>query len=342
MSSIWQYDGTAWMRLSPQGFPNETTLHNLIENGPHMLPLSGDPRVVIVGREVSLSGNYADLLGIEPNGRLVLIEIKLRRNAEARRSVIAQVLTYAASLAQLDREYLEQTLLANYLASKSVTSLAEAMSSEDQSGEFRADQFNEAVDQGLREGAFRLVLVLDEAPPELVRLVGYLESVANRLTIDLITVSSFDVNGSQIVVPRRVDPGDDQHVHESSPTSGSKHALHTPVATDGTSDFVKSIETAPSEKQAELRRVAVWANSLIEQGLTKASTTIGKNRWVLNLRLPDEAVGLISIYNERGAYICFYRAAFERRAPNSIVRIEDVIKPVVIERLAGSLTVWHH
>ena len=132
------------------------------------------------------------------------------------------------------------------------------------------------------------------------------------------------------MVPRRVDPGDDQHVQESIPTSGQRKASPTPVATDGTNDFVKSIDTAPAEKQAELRRVAAWANSLIEEGMAKASTTTGKGRWVLNMRLPDEAVGLISIYNEKGGYICFYRAAFERRAPNSIVRIEDVIKPVVI------------
>ncbi len=330
MSSIWQNDGTTWARLSPTGFPDEQTLHNLIENGPHMLPLSGDPRVVIVGREVALSCNYADLLGIEPNGRFVLIEIKLKKNAEARRAVIAQVLTYAASLAELNREYLEQTLLQGYLAERGLTTLAEAMSSEDQSGEFRVDQFNDTVDQGLREGAFRLVLVLDEVPPELVRLVGYLESVTDKLTIDLMTVSSFDINGSQIVVPRRIDPGHDKHVAETPKATGAKPPTSTPVAIDGTGEFVTSIDHAPGEKQAELRHVATWVDTLINEGIAKGSTTIGKGRWILNVRLPDESVGLVSIYNEKGGYICFYRAAFERRAPNSISRIEGVIEPVKI------------
>jgi len=36
----------------------------------------------------------------------------------------------------------------------------------------------------------------------------------------------------------------------------------------------------------------------------------------------DEPVGLISIYNENGAYLCFYRSVFEKRAPNSILRVE--------------------
>jgi len=327
MSSIWQNDGTSWARLSPQGFPDEQTLHNLIENGPHMLPLSGDPRVVIVGREVALSGNYADLLGIEPNGRFVLIEIKLKKNAEARRAVIAQVLTYAASLAELNREYLEQTLLSSYLAKNEWTTLADAMSNEDQTGEFLAVEFNNSIDHGLSEGAFRLVLVLDDAPPELVRLVGYLESVTDKLTIDLIAVSSFDVNGRQLVVPRRIDPEHDRRRLESISTIAVTRPSSSAVASEGTKVFSESIDETATAHQPELRRAVEWARSLVESGLAKCSTTIGKSRWILNVRLLDEPVGLISIYNENGAYLCFYRSVFEKRAPNSILRVEAEIAP---------------
>lgn len=292
-----------------------------------MLPLSGEPRVVIVGKEVALSCNYADLLGIEPNGRLVLVEVKLRKNAEARRAVVAQVLTYAASLAELDREYLEQTLVQGYLAGRGLTTLAEAMSSEDQSGEFRVDQFNDAVDQGLEGGAFRLVLVLDEAPTELVRLVGYLESVTDKLTIDLITVSSFDVNGSRIVVPRRIDPEHDRRRLESISTIAVTRPSSSAVASEGTKVFSESIDETVTAHQPELRRAVEWARSLVESGLAKCSTTIGKSRWILNVRLLDEPVGLISIYNENGAYLCFYRSVVEKRAPNSILRVEAEIAP---------------
>jgi hypothetical protein len=47
---------------------------------------------------VQLASGSADLLAVEPNGRLVVIEVKLANNAEARRAVVAQVLTYAAYL----------------------------------------------------------------------------------------------------------------------------------------------------------------------------------------------------------------------------------------------------
>ncbi len=96
MTAIWQNDESGWHLLSPTGFPNEEKLHILVEKAPHLLPLAGTPRLIVPGREVQLGNGYADLVTIEPTGRIAIIEIKLARNAEARRAVIAQVLAYAA------------------------------------------------------------------------------------------------------------------------------------------------------------------------------------------------------------------------------------------------------
>ncbi len=43
MTAIWQNDGSRWHLLSPTGFPNEATLHTLVEQAPHLLPLAGTP-----------------------------------------------------------------------------------------------------------------------------------------------------------------------------------------------------------------------------------------------------------------------------------------------------------
>src|SRR5437763_1838734 len=45
------------------------------------------PRLIVVGREVQLGSGRADLIAIEPSGRIAIIEIKLAWNAEARRAV---------------------------------------------------------------------------------------------------------------------------------------------------------------------------------------------------------------------------------------------------------------
>ena len=73
-------------------------MRSLVEEAPELLPLSGTPHLVVLGREIYLGGGKADLIAVEPSGRLVVIEVKLEKNAEARRAVVAQIFTYAAFL----------------------------------------------------------------------------------------------------------------------------------------------------------------------------------------------------------------------------------------------------
>lgn len=128
MTAIWQHDEGGWRLLFPSGFPDEATLHSLVEEAPHTLPLAGEPRLTILGREVFLGGNAADLVAVEQSGRLAIIEIKLARNAEARRAVIAQILTYAAYLRGLDVASLERDVLARPLRQRGFESVAQAVS----------------------------------------------------------------------------------------------------------------------------------------------------------------------------------------------------------------------
>src|SRR5437868_6154688 len=65
MTAIWHNNGEKWAVLSPTGFPDEEALHALVEDAPHLLPLSGAPNLAVVGREVKLGVNFADLIAIE-------------------------------------------------------------------------------------------------------------------------------------------------------------------------------------------------------------------------------------------------------------------------------------
>lgn len=107
VSGIWTRNDEGWQLSRPEGFPDEATLHRLIEKTPEMLPLAGAPPLLVLGREVPLGSGYADLLGVEASGRPVIIEIKLAQNNEARRAVVAQILAYAANLHGTTREQLE-------------------------------------------------------------------------------------------------------------------------------------------------------------------------------------------------------------------------------------------
>ena len=191
---IWTKDGSGWQLLATTGFPDEQALHTLVEKAPQVLPLAGSPQLVILGREVMLGNAFADLIAIEPNGRPVVIEVKLARNAEARRAIVAQVLTYAAYLYGMDLRVLERDVLGRHLSERGFADLAAAVQDSDQLDAFDADTFAKGLASSLAEGRFRLVLVLDDVPAELLRLIAYLGAVtADRILIDLIAVSSYKI-----------------------------------------------------------------------------------------------------------------------------------------------------
>ena len=112
MTGIWRRDGEAWSLLPPHGFEDEAALHQRIAEAPEMLPLSGQPRLAVVGSEVRLGNGYADVIAVELEGRPVVIEVKLSRNAEARRAVVAQALAYAAYLHGVGAEEFETAISA--------------------------------------------------------------------------------------------------------------------------------------------------------------------------------------------------------------------------------------
>lgn len=328
MTALWQNGGSGWRLMSPIGFSAEEALHDLIEEAPQLLPLAGAPSLAVVGREVQLGSGYADLLAVESSGRPAIIEIKLAKNSEARRAVVAQVLAYAAFLHGSSIEELQRDALRRYLSEHGHSSIADAVSSIDQEGSFDALTFEENLEGSLADGRFRLVIVLDEAPPELVRLVGYLETIGDQLTIDLVTVSAYDVGDRQILVPQRVEP--ERQLPERARLSTSKPRPTTQgTLVDGGEDFASSIEESPPDKQPDLRRLYEWAKKLEGEGLVTLSTYHGvSGRKTLLPRLKDEGSGLTTIWNENGAHLQVWRSVFERRAPKSIPVVEALIEPV--------------
>ena len=57
--AIWRKDDDGWSALSPSGFPSEEARHDLVEETPNLLPLSGDPTLLVVDREVSVGPGWA-------------------------------------------------------------------------------------------------------------------------------------------------------------------------------------------------------------------------------------------------------------------------------------------
>jgi hypothetical protein len=294
VSVIWAADsGGLWRPLDQAGFPAEAALHDLVERAPQMLPLAGSPRLTVLGREVRLGAGYADLLAVESSGRLVIIEVKLAGNAEARRAVVAQVLSYAGYLQGLDLGQLESRVLGGELGDGgSVFAMVEAA---DQEHELDPSAFTEGLGRSLADGSFRLVIVLDSAPDELVQVVGYLQSITDKIDIDLVTVTAYDVNGSQVLVPQRIEPG----IRPRQLTDAQVNARQAGTRFAGSAEFRAAIADAPAGQRDLLQRACDWAESLERDDLALLVTSRGRTGLVSLLpRLADNSAGLVIIYRD--------------------------------------------
>ena len=319
MTAIWSSDSSdGWKLLTPAGFPSEVELHTLVEQSPQLLPLAGSPRLVVVGREVRLGNGSADLIAIEPTGRVAVIEVKLAYSAEARRAVVAQVPSYAAYLHGVEPDEFEERVLGAHLARLQLPSLFASVDD----GSVDRDTFTLGLADSLASGRFRIVIVLDEAPDELVELVGYLEAVSDGLVIDLITVARYDIAGSRVVIPQRVEPA-----RRAARTTRS-HAERQPStsAVPGDAVFREGIATADPDQRAFLTRLADWAVTLKDKRLASIHTYQGKkNMTTLLIYIPGDS-SLVTIFRDaRTSYLAMYRSVFERRAPNSLTRLEAVL-----------------
>ena len=152
-----------WKTAASQKFGLEKDLHELAEENIHMLPLAGSPNLVVIGSEVSLGSGWADLLAVETTGRPVIIEVRLARNAEARRAIVAQALSYAAWLRGSTVEDLERGSLRGYLRKQGHASILEAVQAQDQQSEVDADAFAETMQDYLFSGARELLNALTDA-----------------------------------------------------------------------------------------------------------------------------------------------------------------------------------
>jgi hypothetical protein len=134
------------------------------------------------------------------------------------------------------------------------------------------------VADSLAAGAYRLVLVLDEAPGELAQLVGYLESISTGVVLDLIAVSSYEVGDEQILVPQRVDPEHASPDVSSRSRSAVARSSTRPKTTEGTDPLERTIEQASAESQAGPSRLVAWVQALEQRNLASLRPRPSRDR----------------------------------------------------------------
>jgi hypothetical protein len=181
------------------------------------------------------------------------------------------VLSYAGYLQGLDPEQLETQILGRHLeADGSVLAAVQAAGHQDA---VDPEDFRKELARSLADGSFRLVIVLDSAPDELVQVVGYLQSITDKIDIDLVTVAVYDVAGSQVLVPQRIEPG--RRLRELSDAQVT--ARHAGGLHNGSAEFRADIAELPPPRRDVLARPADWAEAMERDGLVRLVTYRGKS-----------------------------------------------------------------
>ncbi|SEE55604.1 hypothetical protein [Jiangella alba] len=318
MPGIWSQRDGRWVALEPTRFALEQELHDLIEAEPGMLPLAGAPQLAVLGREVRCGSGYADLVAVEAaTGRPVVVEIKLASNTD-RRAVLTQVLGYAAHLRRLDTAGFE-ALLAPHLAKRRLDSIDAGAAVATANPAFDDAAFRAALSAALDEGRLRCVVVIDEAPADLIELVGYLQDVSNeRLDLDLVTVTAYDVGGRRVLVPQLIEP--ERAIAQPMP---ARALAPEPAVTDGPGVFATAIDTVAPDRRPLLQQLLAWAIELETGGLATLHTAAGRDRWTLRVHLRGQRRGLVTLWNENGGYVSPFRSVFLQVAPDTLRLLDE-------------------
>lgn len=185
---------------------DESWIQELIYAHPQLLPVSEFDRAfapaLLLAREVDTPAGPIDVLLTSPTGHLTIVETKLWRNPEARRTVIGQIIDYVKELTHWD---LQQLTAAVRAAETTVPeSLYQFVAGHDLDVSER--DFVDSLNSNLERGRVLLLIVGDGIREGMQAIGEYLQRFAHlQFMLGLVDLSIYErTDGSRFVVPRVV------------------------------------------------------------------------------------------------------------------------------------------
>ena len=199
--------------LEEERFSTEDELQALIAEHPEVLDgeqmRQDDPlRWILITREQGIAESSSDAtarwavdhLIVDQDAVPTLVEVKRGRNPEIRRTIVGQMLEYAAHAARtwsadtLRRAFEESTDDPDAELGK--------LLQPDGDEEPDADAFWERVATHLAVARLRLLFVADDIPDELARVVEFLNAQMPGIEVLAVEIKQFKGNSRQTLVPR--------------------------------------------------------------------------------------------------------------------------------------------
>ena len=197
MGKILLIDGETIKTLDKLKFTEESKLQDYLEKYPSLIPLGEiveeAPDLLCIGREVTVPSGAIDLLFIDKDGLLTIVETKLIKNPEIRRTVIGQLIEYASYISQWNADDIYR------MANEYLKSNLDEEIQKIREGKAVDEDLRSNIEQNLKNGKIRLLIAVDELVEPLRVTVTFLNSYSN-FEILLLQVSSFEENKERKVL----------------------------------------------------------------------------------------------------------------------------------------------
>ncbi len=173
---LWSINDKSIIKLQKKNLDLEKKLEDWIGNDPSLLGLD----ICIIGRQVRTEfGGIVDLLGIEPDGKIVVIELKRDKTP---RDIVAQILDYASWVKDLGFDKLN--LICKEYSKKDIRDCFRSHYDEDIPDEINTDH--------------SMIIVATEVDAATERIIQYLQD-RHDVAINAIFFNLFNVNGGDVI-----------------------------------------------------------------------------------------------------------------------------------------------
>jgi hypothetical protein len=200
------------MEMTETGYDSEDLLQGLLAKYPNLLAgdqiNSAEPRRwLLIAREASVPGEEngagrwaVDHLFLDQDAIPTLVEVKRSRDTRIRREVVGQMLDYAANAVVY---WPVERIRAQYEAmcqAKGIEAYEELL--EFLGPDADTEVFWQKMKTNLQAGKVRMVFVADKIPPELQRVVEFLNAQMDPAEVLALEVKQYIGQGVKTMVPR--------------------------------------------------------------------------------------------------------------------------------------------
>ena len=252
--------------IEQKEYKDEDELQELIYKHPELIS-EENTELTSIMREVSTRAGRIDVLDIAENGIITIVEVKLARNPQSRREVLAQIFDYISELSNYS--YYELNDVTNGTLEKVISSF---------------DNYAELprlIEDNLKNGIVRLIIAVDESNDDLKRLAEFVARHTD-FRIDLVEIKKY-LNGDNYFY------GSNAVVQSNYQTTAERSRGNTA----GTNPLLKAANESwdasgnlpiISRKDSSFRQLHVdgWPRSLHYE------FTITRNQPILYVRLDNE------------------------------------------------------